>query len=262
MRKLSSYILYLVIFVCLIICSSCRLSEVRSAGPGSGVSRIDNIIFVGDLARGCGCTLQYPQEWDRLSHRTVFISNFRTGVARMNFNGYDAELRECQTVKPWGNLRRGDHFYTDYSVTRILDRPDIYRPNPRIYRERDLYPEDYYPEIDPRYPEDDNRRRDRQPERRSPSDYGPAPGSNFPPGSYLQDDRDYDPNRDSRNRRDYNPWPDFSEIDVRVEFIVVGPCRRWDDPRCRENFVDAKIIVFRNKVQQHELKTTGSCGCI
>jgi hypothetical protein len=26
--------------------------------------------------------------------------------------------------------------------------------------------------------------------------------------------------------------------------------------------VDAKIIIFRDRAQQHELKTIGTCGCI
>ncbi len=253
--------------------SSCRVSEARPGG-GSGGIKIDNIIHMGYLARSCGCALQTVQEWDRLSDRAVFLSSFESGVARMNFNGYDVEMRECQTVRPRGELRRGDHFFTDYRVTRILDRPGRLDPrdDPRYREPRypgddylDLgprYPEDDYPDMGPRYPGEDNRQRDQRPDNRAPSDYGPQPGSIYIPGFRLQDEREYDRERNRRPQRENYPWPELSDIDVRVEYYVVGRCRRWEDPRCRMNYVDAKITIFRNKAQQHELKTIGTCGCI
>lgn len=271
---------YLFILGCLLAVTSCKSSQAQPGG-GSGGIKIDNIIHIGYLARSCGCALQTAQEWDRLSDRVVFLSSFETGVARMNFNGYDVEMRECQTVRPRGELRRGDHFFTDYRVTRILDRPGRGNPrddDPRYRDQRDpgddypdlgpRYPEDDYQDLGPRNPRDDNRQREQQPDNRPPSDYGPQPGSIYIPGFRLQDereydrDRGYDRDRDRRPPRDKYPWPEYSDIDVRVEYFVVGRCRRWEDPRCRMNYVDAKIIIFKNRVQQHELKTIGTCGCI
>src|SRR5262245_28120837 len=146
MRKYSWRCRYFFIIGCLLAVSSCRASQAQPGG-GSGGIKIDNIILMGSLARSCGCALQTTQEWDRFSDRAVFLSSFEYGVARMNFNGYDVEMRECQTVRPRGELRRGDHFFTDYRVTRILDRRDPRYRDPR-------YPEDDYPDYDPRYPDD------------------------------------------------------------------------------------------------------------
>src|SRR5262245_52097695 len=277
MREYSWCFLKLLVIGCLMALSSCRASEAKPADGGSGGIKIDNIYYMGYLARDCGCALQYSQEWDRLSDRVLFLSSFRTGEARMNINGYDIELGECQTIKPRGDLRRGDHFFTDYRVTRILDRPVIFRRYPgetdRRYPDYyypelgPRYPDEYYPETGPRspdgyypetgrrspdgyypesssrYPRDDDRRRDqRDDNRRTPSDdYSPQPGVIYAPGNRLQDGPDYNRDRDSRPRRESYPWPEFSAIDVRVEIFVVDRCRRWEDPRCRMNYVDGKI---------------------
>jgi len=76
------------------------------------------------------------------------------------------------------------------------------------------------------------------------------------------EDRDYDRNRNPRPPDRDHPWYEFRDMDVLVEYFLMGPCPRWEEGRCILDFVDAQITIYKNDRKQTDLKTTGTCGCI
>src|SRR5262245_37854182 len=121
MRKLSWCVPYLIIFGCLVLNSSCRVTEARPPAQGRGF-KIETIDFLGDLPWSCGCALQLCRDKDNKTGLTVFLSSFNKAIARMNINGQDVELMEINRHRSWDEMGM-DIIFVDYRVIRVVENP-------------------------------------------------------------------------------------------------------------------------------------------
>jgi hypothetical protein len=269
MWRFSYHFLYVVALGLLLTQGACQR-------PKSHDISIGNVYNVGgDRANNRGCALQSTEDWqDGRRDWYIFHSDYREARAWMNINGHYVELRECRTSWPNRRLRRDDRFSTDYYIADVMrfPCPDDDHENhgwncplrDRRYsrddeRERDFRGSgDYLSKNDRSYPDDTYPLRNNRPGVRMGQDYGPAPGVVISQDFTSPENRFYGYSGPRDNGRYRNPPITVRELSVRINYLVLDPCR-WEDRGCR-SYVRARITFFRNEDRQQEIETAGTCN--